>query len=71
MPFLSEKYLESKLKQFPSYYSFNNFEYKKYNFEIRSEINFETYECENEFEKILISILPEALPLYILKILKT
>ena len=67
MPFLSEKFLELKLKQFPSYYYFNNFEYKKYNFEIRSDINFETYECENEFEKILISILPEALPLYILE----
>ena len=67
MPFLSEKYLESKLRQFPSYYNFNNFDFKNYNSEMRSEINFELYKCENEFEKILISIIPEALPLYILE----
>tara|TARA_B100000787_G_scaffold169960_1_gene163115 strand:+ start:6767 stop:8503 length:1737 start_codon:yes stop_codon:yes gene_type:complete len=67
MPFLFEKYLEYKLKQFPSFYCLNDFDYKTYNSEMRSNINFNLYKFENEFEKILISLIPEALPLYILE----
>lgn len=67
IPLFWEKLLEIKLNLFPSFYYIKKLDFKDYNPKIRSKINFNQFKSKNEFEKVLTSLIPEALPLYIIE----